>query len=175
HASVGLHPDHPCRQVPGAVTVFIVPQVPREEPDEELRESAFVAAPVPDPGALQAVRARLDAARLVTTELFVAPPRYRPVSLRVTVQADPPDPAALERRLTARFQTFLDPLTGGGSGGIAGDGWPFGEPLRPSALLREAQVELGRDGEVSRVVIGLDGKEPSEDCQEVLIGEHELV
>jgi len=170
-AAVGLHPGHPCRRVPGAVTVFVVPQVPREEENEELRESAFVAAPRPDPGTLAAVRDRLEAARLVTTELFVGPARYRPVSLIVAVEADPLDPAALERRLADHLRRFLDPLTGGDDG----DGWPFGEPLRPSALLREAQESLGRDGEVSRVVIGLDGKPPSEDCQEVGIGEHELV
>jgi hypothetical protein len=170
-AAVGLHPDHPCRRVPGAVTVFVVPEVPREEENEELRESAFVAAPVADPGALPAVRARLEAARLVTTEVFVAPARYRAVSLRVAVEADPLDPAALESRLEEHLRRFLDPLTGGADG----DGWPFGEPVRPSALLREAQEALGRDGEVFRVVIGLDGKEPSEDCQDVEIGEHELV
>lgn len=170
-AAVGLHPDHPCRLVPGAVTVFIVPQVPREEENEELREGAFVAAPVVDPGALEMVRARLEAARLVTTELFVAPARYRPVSLLVAAEADPLDPAALESRLEEHLRRFLDPLTGGADG----DGWPFGELLRPSALLREAQEALGRDGEVSRIVIGLDGKEPSEDCQEVKIDKHELV
>jgi predicted phage baseplate assembly protein len=171
HAAVGLHPGHPCRVVPGAVTVFVVPEVPREDEDPELRESAFVAAPVPDPGALAAVQARLDAARLVTTEVFVAAPRYRPVSLRVEVEADPLDPAALERRLEEHLRRFLDPLTGGDGG----DGWPFGEPLRPSALLREAQEALGRAGEVSRIALGLDGEEPSEDCKDVAIGEHELV
>ena len=53
--------------MPGAVTLFVVPDAPRpdqlsedsEEFDEKLVESAFVAAPVPDPGALAAVRARL--------------------------------------------------------------------------------------------------------------------
>ena len=169
-AAVGLHPGHPCRLVPGAVTVFVVPEVPREDADPELRESAFVAAPAPDPGALAAVRARLDAARLLTTEVFVAAPRYRAVSLRVEVAVDPLDPAALERRLEEHLRRFLDPLTGGDEG----DGWPFGEPLRPSALLREAQEALGRDGEVVRIVIGLDGEEPSEDCKDVAIGEHEL-
>jgi len=169
-AALGLHPEHRC-PVPGAVTVFVVPEVPREEADEELRESAFVAAPVPDPGELDAVRARLDAARLVTTEVFVAPPRYRPVSILVEAEADPLDPAALENRLTASLRSFLDPLTGGDDRA----GWPFGEPVRPSALLRQAQTSLGGDGEVSRVVIGLDGKAPSQDCQDVAIGEHELV
>jgi hypothetical protein len=170
-AAVGLHPAYPCRKVAGAVTVFLVPDVPREEEDEETRESAFIAAPLPDPGALEAVRARLDAARLVGSEVFVAAPRYRGVSLVVRAQADAPDPAALERRLADHLRRFLDPLTGGDDG----TGWPFGEPLRPSVLLRETQKALGSDGEISRVSIGLDGAVPGEDCKDVAIGEHELV
>ena len=175
-AAVGLHPAYPCRRVAGAVTVFVVPQVPREvdAADGEHEESAFVAAPQPDPGALAAVRARLAAARLVTTEVFVAAPRYRAVGLRVGVTADPPAPAVLTARLTAHLRGFLDPLTGGGEA-VGNAGWPFGEPLRPSALLREAQAALGRDGEVSRVAVGLDGQAPAEDCRDLPIGEHELV
>jgi predicted phage baseplate assembly protein len=172
HVAVGFHPAHPCVTVPGAVTVFIVPDAPREEVDEHFIESAFVAAPVPDPGALAAVRARLDEARLVTTELFVRGPHYVRVSLDFTVETYATQTPDLRARITQRLQTFLDPLVGGDSG----QGWPFGEPLRPSALLREAQRALDDDGEAVGVSIKLiDSDQPAQACKDVDIGPHELV
>ena len=172
HAAVGFHPDHPCTTVPGAVTVFVVPDAPREEVDEEWVESALVVAPVPDPGALRAVRTRLETARLVTSEVFVRSPRYRPVALTVTVEGDLADPITIREQITERLQHFLDPLIGGDEK----QGWPFGEPLRPSVLLRESQRALGEAGEVLSVSITLlDTDAAAEDCSDVSIGEHELV
>lgn len=171
HAVIGYHPAHPCTPVPGAVTVLIVPDAPREEEADDWLESAFVAAPVPDPGILAAVSARLDKARLVTTEVFVRAPHYRSVALRVSVDADPADPMALEQRIRQHLQQFLDPLIGGDEH----EGWPFGEPLRPSVLLREAQRAVGNMGKASEVAIGLDGAAPGESCREVPIQPIDLV
>jgi predicted phage baseplate assembly protein len=176
HAALGFHPGHPCSLVPGAVTVFIVPDAPREKPgedmDEDFVESAFVAAPTPDPGALDAVRARLERARLVTAEVFVLPPRYVKTSLRVTVESDSPEPIKLREQITERLQEFLDPLIGGDDR----LGWPFGEPLRPSVLLREAQRAMDDAGEAVAVAIKLvDNDAPEEDCEEVRIGENDLI
>lgn len=159
HAAVGLHPSHPCAPVPGAVTVFVVPDVSRpdvlseDSPEfgETLVESAFVAAPVPDPGALAAVRAKLEAVRLAGSEVFVSAPRYRPVDLTLDVESDAADAARLSDRIKRRLRLFLDPLAGGDQG----DGWPFGEPVRPSAVLREAQDALGDRGRVVRLFIEL--------------------
>ena len=169
HAAVGYHALHPCTPVPGMVTVFVVPDAPREEPSD-LYEDAFVATPEPDPGALAAARARLETARLVTHELCVRAPIYRRAALRVDVQADPTDPGALRSRLAGALHRFLDPLVGGADGA----GFPFGEPLRPSALLRDAQRALGTDGEVDEVAVGLDGAPPTENCHDVEIGPHVL-
>lgn len=171
HAAVGLHPCRPCQVSPGAVTVFVVPDVPREEEDEDLRESAFVVAPVPDPGTLAAVRAHLDAARLLTAEVFVAPPRYRAVSLMVNVEGDPVDAAGLRSRVNEALRDFLDPLIGGDDR----QGWPFGEPLRPSVLLREAQKAAGDDGAVTSVEIRVNDAMQGQSCLDVAIGEHDLV
>jgi hypothetical protein len=170
HAAVGYHPLHPCTAVPGMVTVFVLPWVPREEPSD-FAEDAFVTAPQPDPGALAAANARLDVARLVTHEVCVRGPLYRAASLRVDIEADPLDAASLRERLAKALRTFLDPL----QGGTGGAGWPFGEPLRPSALVRQAALALGPDAEVTAVAIGLDGAAPSESCHDVPIGEHALV
>jgi predicted phage baseplate assembly protein len=169
HAAVGYHALHPCTPVPGMVTVFVVPDAPREE-RSDFYEDAYVATPRPDPGALAAARARLETARLVTHEVCVRSPIYRAASLRVEVHADPTDGGALRRRVAQGLQRFLDPLLGGADGG----GWPFGEPLRPSALLREAQRTLGSEGTVAEVAIGLDGASTAESCHDVEIGPHAL-
>ena len=171
HAAIGRHPQHPCALVPGAVTVFIVPEVPRDDGiDSELVESAFVAAPMPDPGMLAAVRARLDAARLVTTELYVSAPIYRAVRVRAVVEGDVRDPAAMRDAIRTRLQGFLDPLTGGDEAG----GWPFGDPVRPSVMLREVQAAAGEQARVASVAICLDD-EKEQSCRPVAIGAHELV
>ncbi|GLF93377.1 putative baseplate assembly protein [Streptomyces yaizuensis] len=164
HASVGEHPGFPCSPVPGAVTVRIVPLVPRDDAPDT------VAEPRPDPGALRAVAERLAAARLLTSEVFVRPPDYRAVALRVDLTDVPADRARVASVAAAALRRFLDPLTGGDTG----DGWPFGQPLRPSSLLRAAQRALGDLAEVAGVRIGLDGAVPGEDCRDVRIGAAEL-
>jgi len=167
HAAIGHHPDFPCIKVPGAVTVFAVAFAPRGEDDPP---EARVAAPIMDPGAYAAVQSRLANTRLAGSEVFLRNPRYRRVALRVEVASTPFDPNALQRRIHTRLETFLDPLIGG----EAGLGWPFGEPVRPSALLRQAQAVLD-DGEILSVAIGLDGEPPTESCRDVHIGDHDLV
>ncbi len=171
HAAIGRHPRHPCVAVPGAVTVYIVPDAPREDLDSDLVESAFVPAPMPDSGVMAAVDARLQRARLVTTELFVSAPRYRAVRLRAFLRGDVDDPSALRSTVRERLQRFLDPL----EGGTDGDGWPFGEPVRASVMLREVQAAVGKQVRVAMVAIGLDGDEPAESCGAVAIGPHDLV
>lgn len=171
HAAIGYHPSLPCTPVMGAVTIFIVPDAPREALDDDFVESAFVATPLPDAGALAAVRARIEAARLITNQVFVRAPRYRAVTIKAVLQGNPTDPGTLQRDIEKRLQTFLDPLVGG----IYKDGWSFGEPLRPSVILREAQLAVENAAKVVEVAIGLDSNEPTEACREVRIGAHELV
>jgi hypothetical protein len=171
YAAVGFHPCFPCSLVPGAITVFIIPYAPRERAIDPKAESDYVIAPIPDPGAVRAVRARLEAARLVASEVFVLAPRYRSVSIVIDITAEPVDPLPLRQRITERLQDFLDPLIGGDQK----DGWPFGEPVRPSVLLREAQQALGTSGEVVAVYIGIDDNPADENCDDVKIGEHDLV
>jgi predicted phage baseplate assembly protein len=170
HAAIGYSTLDPCTPVPGLVTVFVVPAAARE-PKSDFYEDAFVATPVPDPGALAAARARLDGARLVTHEVCVRAPIYRRASLRVDVQADAVDGASLRWRIADTLARFLDPLLGG----VDGTGWPFGDPLRPSALGRVVQRMLGPEGDVTAVAIGLDGAQPSESCRDVPIGPHALL
>ncbi|WP_421107748.1 putative baseplate assembly protein [Streptomyces sp. NEAU-S77] len=166
YPALGEHPGFPCATVPGAVTVHIVPAAPRDD----LGREDFVAAPLPDPGMLRAVAARLEQARLLTSEVFVRGPRYRDVALRVDLSGDPADRTRVATAVTAALRRFLDPLVGGDDQ----DGWPFGQPLRPSALLRAAQRALGDLADIAAVAIGLDGTDADEACDEVPLAAGEL-
>ena len=171
YAAIGYHPLFPCSTVPGAVTVFVVPYAPREEIDGAAAQDAFVPAPQPDPGALEAAQDRLNAARLLGSEVFVRGPVYRPVWLSVDVASDSTLSAGLRQQVITGLQEFLDPLVGGDDG----EGWPFGDPLRPSSLLRVAQAVLGDAADVLRVSVRLDGMDTPESCKDVAIRPNELL
>jgi len=160
YASLGEHPGFPCVLVPGAVTVHIVPSVPE----------GVVAAPQPDPGMICEVADRLADARLITSEVFVRAPAYRVVRLRVDLSGNPGDRVRVSTVVGAALRRYLDPLAGGDDE----TGWPFGEALRPSALLRTAQQALGDLADVAGVAIALDGAEPAEACLDVPLQPGEL-
>jgi predicted phage baseplate assembly protein len=169
HAAVGDHPGYPCTPVPGAVSVYVVPAAPRGDADWDRPD--FVPAPQPDPAMLSQVCAALGRARLLGEELFVRAPRYRAARLQVEVTGTPRDPAAVRAKVQRALRQYLDPLAGGDDG----NGWPFGAPLRPSALVREAQRAAGHDGEVASVAVALDDDADGENCRDVAIRPHELV
>jgi hypothetical protein len=167
YVAVGLHPATPCDPVPGALTVVIVPGVVGDRSEGRPE----VPAPMPDTGAIAAVKAALEAARLIGTEIFVRGPRCRPVRLLISLGSPVADPTRLQQRLTDGLRRHLDPLAGGPKGG----GWIFGEPVRPAELLGVAQRVAGRSAVIERVSIGLDGAKPAEDCQDVAIAPSDLV
>jgi predicted phage baseplate assembly protein len=105
------HPDHPGVDVPGAVTVVVVPE------DEAV-------PPVPSRDLVRAVCRRLDRARLLTTEVHVTGPEYREVTVEARVAAHAYAAlGAVERDVRAALDRFLDPLRR-----------PFGEDLVPSNI-----------------------------------------
>jgi len=163
YAAVGEHPGFPCARVPGAVSVHIVPSVPRVGSD-------VVPAPQPDPGMLCAVADRLAKTRLLTAEVFVRTPVYRVVRLRVDLSGTPADRIKVSTVVGDALRRFLDPLEGGDDE----TGWPFGEALRPSALLRAAQQALGDLADVAAVAIGIDGADPGETCDDVPLRDGDL-
>jgi hypothetical protein len=172
HVAIGYHPDFPCTTFPGAVTVFLVPEVPRPEQVNDSIDFTWVLAPRPDEGALAAVAARLDTARLLCTEVFVRPVTYRRVRLHLVIAAGAAEADELRAALDRGLRAALDPLGGWQRATTA---WPFGGPVRPSALRRSAQNILEGNADVLDLAIGLDGAEPSERCDDVAIGPHELV
>lgn len=167
-AEVGFDPCE-CGIVPGVTTVFVVPGVHSRTRDK-VRAGTAVAAPACDPGLLAAVRAQFAAMRLLGEIVYVESAAYRHVALRVTITGAPYDREAVRKRIQASLRLFLDPLLGG----TDGVGWPFGEAVRPTALLGVAQRELGDRGLVDSVAISIDGG-PYEACDDVPIRSYELV
>lgn len=168
-AATGFHPDFPCQLLGGVTTVFVVPEVPRN-PDPA---SADLGVPTPrvDPGALQAIKARLAARRLLAHEVYVRPASYRAVYIAIELQGVVRDEAALVASIRALLTRHLDALVGG----AAGTGWDFGEPLRPTALMHQVQTVLPGAVTVTRVAIALDEPMQFEDCRDMSIRPHELV
>jgi predicted phage baseplate assembly protein len=168
-AAVGLNPAFPCQPLGGVTTVFVVPEVPRSGDPA----SADIGVPTPqvDPGALRAVGERLEARRLLTHEVYVRPARYRAVFVAVEMEGVVRDEAALTAQIRALLTRHLDALVGGDEG----RGWPFGDPLRPTALMHQVQTLLPGGVAVTRVAIALDEPVAFEDCRDVSIRPHELV
>jgi hypothetical protein len=87
----------------------------------------------PPPDLLEAVGARLEPRRLLTTKLRVAAPRWVEVTVAATLFLQGDAVAATVRAAAvAALLGFLDPLTGG----EAGEGWPFGRAVYVSEIYR---------------------------------------
>lgn len=121
------HPDFPGMQVPGVVSVIVVPDV-------------VSPAPMPSPGLLRTICAYLDQRRLIATELYVIAPTYVPVAITLQVLARPDaDTATVEQAVESALTTFLDPLAGGSlDPSTPGTGWPFGGTIYFIDVLRVA-------------------------------------
>jgi predicted phage baseplate assembly protein len=104
---------------PGVVTVIAVPQDTGAEP-------------TPTAAFLNTVAQSLDSQRLITTEVYVAPPQYiRLLNVKVSVAGLPGyTRAQLQSAVSAQLAGYLNVLTGGADGG----GFPFGGELRVSDL-----------------------------------------
>ncbi|MBL1068013.1 putative baseplate assembly protein [Streptomyces sp. 7-21] len=121
-----------------AVRVLVVPQaVP--DPGGRLRFEQLV----PGDALLRRITRHLDERRLIGTRLAVGPPYYQGVTVVATVHAFPGVPAdRVRREAHDALYRHLDPLTGG----VTGDGWPFGRPVQAgevfAVLQRVPGVEL---------------------------------
>lgn len=159
-----VHPEFPGIDVPGVVTVVVVPEI-AGTPEEQL----LVAAPRPVESLLRTICNHLDQRRMLTTELYVIGPVYVPVELRlVAVVGGGSDAAESSAALTAAMRKFFHPIFGGNDG----KGWPFGGTIRYADVYRAAlgagivrleDVEIVRQGQ------------PFGQCMDVPIAAHALV
>jgi predicted phage baseplate assembly protein len=127
-----VHPKYRGMQVPGVVSVIVVPE--SDAPN-----------PLPGEATLRLVCAHLNVHRLLTTELYVIPPVYRKVKIvaEVAVRLDA-DLSEVKTSVLSNLVGYFHPLTGGEDGA----GWPFGGPIFYSDVM--ARV-LGTAG-VARVL-----------------------
>jgi hypothetical protein len=156
------HPDYPGLSVPGAVTVVVVPD------GQPAARPARPAGPQPTQDLLDRVYRELDALRPLGTELFVAPPRYAAIEVRVRIdrvegvsdsQARDGVEKAVEQYLSPVPQppprpapALPAPAGRPPSGGPKRKppefprGWPFDEPFIPSRLYGIVLAATDDDG-----------------------------
>ena len=128
------HPDFPGVEVPGVVSVVVVPDISTD----------IDPAPMPNEATLRTVCKHLDARRLLTTELYVVPPRYRTITVSADIVVnDDADVAAVKLAAMESLVRYFDPLTGGEDSTATedGTGWPFGGGVYYSLVMRRLLVD----------------------------------
>jgi hypothetical protein len=139
----------------GVVTVMVWPTRDPRHPD----------APTADSTLLRAVFEQLDPRRLVTTELYVVPPVYRPVAVSVGIAVKPGYSAIGVRRwVDLVLHQYLSPLP---PFGPEGAGWPLGRRVHgPELEAAVLQVE-GVDYVEGLLVADVSGSAPVEGTVEL--------
>lgn len=152
-----FNPQFPNTEVPGSVSVIVVP-----DSDDPM--------PLPSDGLLQTVCACLDARRLVTTELYVLKPTYVQVSIQASiVVSDDADLAEVSQAIQTKLLTYFHPLTGGENG----EGWQFGGTIYYSRVYQQVFEVEGVDS-ITTLVINING-DAQPVCTDVPIPANALV
>ena len=147
--------------VPGVITVVVVPEVLPNE-----------VKPMPSEDTLRLVGEWLNQYRLITTELYVAAPKYREVEIEARVIArSTSNSGQVAEELQKMLLDYFHPLRGGANG----DGWEFGGTIYFAETYRRilntpgvARLEAGA------VVTYVDGeRQPA--CTDVFVNDDELV
>ena len=157
-ALVNTHPDFPDVEVPGSVTVVIVPDVGGTPPQ-------------PSSELIHAVCSQLEPRRLITTEVYVKGPDYKQVRIEAELAAKQNASFdSVARNVKNALNKLLDPRTR-----------TFGKDLHTSEIFK---VILDADGNITSVDtlnIYLDGrpvdvlKQIAISGAEMLYGEDHLV
>jgi hypothetical protein len=162
-----FHPPTRLEEAAGVVTVVVWPR------DDLLHPNA----PMPDRDLLRAVCAYLDDRRLVTTELYVVPPTYRPVAVSVGIQVKPGfGVEAVRAWVELVVRQYLAPLP---PYGPVGGGWPLGRrvfgPELEAAALQVDGVEYIEGIRVAERVRQSDGTDAWTERSAVVLQPYEVV
>jgi len=132
-AFANLHPDFPCFQAPGMVTVIILPYLP-------------AGHPTPCARLKQTASRYLQRRRVIGARVEVVGPTYLEVAVNATVQAAAKvSKTALQQRIVDALNQYLDPLVGGPDG----TGWPFGRDVYHAEIMQVIDRVAGVDHIVS--------------------------
>jgi predicted phage baseplate assembly protein len=114
-----MEPTLPSVRAAGTATVVVVPFLPKDRPE-------------PTESLLGAVRANVEARRIVGSRILVAGPTYVEVTVRATLDLEvAADATVTLAAARAAVDEFLHPLTGG----PLGRGWPFGRDVYRADVL----------------------------------------
>ena len=159
HALPLFHPNFPNGQVPGVVTVVVVP-------------NSSVPNPTPNQTTLTAVCNYLDLHRLLTTEVFVMGPTYRKIKVQASLIVQPgSDLATVQNEAVAALNNFFSTLTGGPNG----TGWPFGGEIYYSDVYRLLIAIDGVQRVVTDQLILILDNQRQQLCHDVPINASELL
>lgn len=143
-ARPNLYPGLQCVNAPGMVTVIVLPTLP-------------LSRPVPGPGFIERIAARIEARRTIGTRVMVAGPRYLEVAVRATLKAfDGTDRKRLAAQVAQALDAFFDPLAGGPDG----TGWPLGRDVYRAEVMQIIDQTDGVDHVLSLELIA-EGCEPT--------------
>jgi predicted phage baseplate assembly protein len=121
----------------GEVKVLVVPAAAAENGRLNFADL------VPTAATLDRIAARLDEVRLVGTQVYVEPPRYRGVTVVARLVARPRlDTDEVRANAVTALYTFLNPLTGGDD---RRSGWPFGRKITRGEIYGLLQAVSGVD------------------------------
>lgn len=129
----------PDRSNRGEVTLVVIPKAEtRTDRVEDLTRRL-----VPSNEIMRFVKRYLDDRRLVGTIVNVVKPRYKDLSIKVTLlRRSIGTSDRLRREIEHKVRRFLHPLTGGKDG----KGWEFGRPVLKSDLVHHIEEIPGVDG-----------------------------
>jgi hypothetical protein len=127
--------------------------------------------PFPNAATLKLVGDYLNQHRLITTELHIAPPRYRKVEIHVTAVANPAVASnSLMLTLRQKLLDYFHPIKGGPEGA----GWTFGNKIAFSetyGVILSTPGIVRIEGDVMTIVDG----EIQPRCTDVQLEVDELV
>jgi len=147
------HPDHPGVEVPGAVTVVIVPES-KDKPPE------------PSSELIRQVCRHLENFRLLTTEVYVKGPVYKEIKVEARVTAAPYAAfGQVSKDVIKKLNDYLDPLK-----------WDFGRDL-PPANFYNVILDVPEARSVPSLHIFVDGipYESSTFRDPIILGDDNLV
>jgi predicted phage baseplate assembly protein len=141
-----VHPSFLDVQIPGTVTVVVVPDTADDIPN-----------PMPSEATLRTVCAHLNKHRLVTTEVYVVGPRYQKLKVAANVLVRGSADLGLVRAAIDQALTrYFHPLQGGEDG----LGWPLGGEIFYSLVYRTVlEADPAGVARIGELFIWLDDEE----------------